>query len=265
MNRSAAADGRLLHAAGRLGEEVATDAHALAGEVADRRRPGAGEPVAAALVGRVRRRCPSRRPRSLRWTRSWRCRAGRCRRPWPCICAGERGSFSAPGRRQMWLGHSSAGDETVAIWPLVPPIGDGAELAGAADVLVFAGSAHREHHQRQCKQRETPCGRRDRNRGGREPHGDSLASGGTSRERRRLAPTGGTNSKARKAAPCYLHDRSCQASAVLLTRAAIRRKTHSSVARSGEKSREKKCGDDAANLLISGLNLLDTKVRTSVA
>ena len=23
----------------------------------------------------------------------------------------------------MWLGHSSAGDETVAIWPLLPPIG----------------------------------------------------------------------------------------------------------------------------------------------
>src|SRR5678816_1765441 len=35
-------------------------------------------------------------------------------------CAAERGSFSAPGRRQMRLGHSSAGDDTAAIWPLLP-------------------------------------------------------------------------------------------------------------------------------------------------
>src|SRR6476620_9691441 len=39
------------------------------------------------------------------------------------VCADERGSFSAPGSKQMRLGHSSAGDDTAAIWPLVPPSG----------------------------------------------------------------------------------------------------------------------------------------------
>src|SRR6185503_15793008 len=50
----------------------------------------------------------------------------------------------------------------------------------------------------------------------------------------------GSTAKARKAAPCYLHDHSCQASPAApvhaLTRAVGGRNTHSLVARSGKNS-----------------------------
>ena len=124
--------------------------------------------------------CPSRRPRSPRWTRSSAVQSGRSGSCRVAILLGAGQEADAAralqrGRRDVAIGRCAAHRR-------------GAELAGAADVLVFAGSAQRRTSPAPAQKRETARGRRESKRRGKETSWGLLASGGTSRERRRLAP-----------------------------------------------------------------------------
>src|SRR5262245_19861800 len=124
----------------------------------------------------------------------------------------------SPGRMQMRLGHSSAGDAMIVTWPVLPPIGvvpssQGRPMCLSSQAPPMANIVSTRAASAKLRVVREIEGGREGNLMG-TPWRPVGSRGGAS------VPTAARTQKPLKAAPCYLHDRSCQAPRWVVTRAA---------------------------------------------